>query len=451
MNMENIKAFYIDTFPLEGAVKKEDLIFYDFPLLTRYVFQDKNYLYYHVDDENYLDTYLVFEIEEYSLFKLISGIISLRETIYNVDNFIYIIDKSDKGNVVKTAYLHSSNVIDDYLPEADSIIEINFTKDSYFYKLIEKYKSDYYTERLREKAFYLKIAPEPVNKKYGDTLGLEEMVDEILPKITESYKKYSKSDFENRFRNKFTDERKLNSTFKQVYELIDYRIVDLKYGSFEIGIASDTIMNTTKIQTPEIKEWADSIGTNFKLDVLEIDLNNPKEFDRIASKFDANQRATIYSPIIDLANDKNITFSIKHNIFSKYKTIKKPKQETLRRLIPEKKVVVNVVKKELEIVQFTGIIEKGKKISSNNYGLFNSINEAHQFLTNETFKKYSINIVLEQNIPLTLIKMDAGNIEISAIYNGEKFVASLDNANFESAIEKLVKRIHEYYLNYNSD
>lgn len=451
MKMENIKAFYIDTFPLEGAVKKEDLIFYDFPLLTRYVFQDKNYLYYHVDDENYLDTYLVFEIEEYSLFKLISGIISLRDTIYKVDDFIYIIDKNDKGKIVKTAYLHSSNVIDDYLPEADSIIDINFTKNSYFYKLIEKYKSDYYTERLREKAFYLKIAPEPLNKKYGDTLGLEEMVDEILPKITESYKKYSKFDFENRFRNTITDEKKLNSTFKQVYELIDYRIVDLKYGSFEIGIASDTIMNTTKIQTPEIKEWADSIGRNFKLDVLEIDLNNSEEYDRIALKFNENQRATIYSPIIDLANDKNIIFSIKNNVFSKYKTIKKPRQETLKKLIPEKKVEVNFVKKELDIVQFTGIVEKGKKISSNNYGLFNSINEAHQFLTNETFKKYNINIVLEQNIPLTILKMDDGNIKISAVYNDEKFVASLDNANFESAIEKLVKRIHEYYLNYNSD
>jgi hypothetical protein len=447
--MENIKAFYIDTFPLEGAEKKEDLIFCDLPLLTRYVFQDKNYLYYHVDDENNVDTYLVFEIEEYSLFKLISGIISLKDTIFNVDNFVYIIDKNDKDIVVKTAYLHSSRIIDDYLPEEDSIIEINYTKYSFFDILVERYKSDYYTERLREKAFYLKIAPEPINKKFGDTLGFEEMVDDILPKITDSYKKYSRCDFENRFKSIITNETKFNSTYRKLNELIDYRIVDLKYGSFEIGIASDTLMNSTNIQKKELKEWADSIGDNFKQDVLEIDLNNPVEFDRIALKFDEIQRAKIYSPIIELANDKNIVFSIKDNKLSKYKTIKKPRQETIKRLIPEKIVEVDFVKKELDIVQFTGVVEKGKKISSNNYGLFNSINEVHQFLTNETFKKYNINIVLEQNIPLTLMKKDNGDIEISAVYNLESFVVTLDNANFEPAIEKLVKRIHEYYLNIN--
>jgi hypothetical protein len=448
MKMENIKAFYIDTFPLDGAIKKEDLIFYDFPLLTRYFYQDKNYLYYHVDDEKNLDTYLVFEIEEYNLFKLVSGITTLRETIFNVDKFVYIIDKNDKGKVVKTAYLHSSTIIDDYLPEEDSIIEINYTKDSYFNKLVEKYKADYYTERLREKAFYLKIAPEQLNKKYGDTLGLEEMVDEILPKITDSYKKYSRSDFDNRFKSKITDVKQLNSTYKKVYELIDYRIVDLKYGSFEIGIASDTLM-TTQIDNKELKDWANTVGDNFKEDVLEIDLNDPEELKRIALKFDEDQRNKIYSPIINLANDRNIVFSIKDHKFSKYKNIKKPKLETIKKLIPEKPIVPELISKELDLIQFTGVVEKGKKISANNYGLFNSLNEAHQLLTNETFKKYNINIELKENIPLILIKKDAGNIEISAIYKGEPFIVSLDNANFESAIEKLVKRIHEYYLNLN--
>lgn len=449
--MENIKAFYIDKFPLEGAVKMEDLIFYDFPLLSRYTFQDKNYLYYHVDDEDNLDTYLIFEVSEYNLFKLASGFISLREVIFDVDDFVFIIDKNQKGDILKIAYLHSTRIIDDYLPEEDSIIEINFSKNSFFDKLIKKYAQDYYTERLREKAFYLKIEPEQTNKRYGDTLGLEEMVKDILPKITDSYKKYSKFDFENHFNKIITDEKKLNSTFNKVYELIDYRIVDLKYGSFEIGIASDKIMNVSKIETKELKDWVNSVGDNFKADVLEVDLNNPSEFNRISLKFNEQQRAKIYQPIINLTNNKNINFLIKNNKISKYKKVVKPKQETINKLLPENRISAETITKELDLVQFTGVIEKGKKISSNNYGLFNSLNEAHQLLTNETFKKYNIDIKLKQDIPLRILKKDRGNIEISAEYNSEVFTVSLDSANFDPAIEKLVKRIHEYYLNIISD
>jgi len=445
--MENIKAFYIDKFPLEGAVKMEDLIFYDFPLLSRYTFQDKNYLYYHVDDENNLDTYLIFEISEYNLFKLVSGLISLREAIFDVDDFVFIIDKNQKGDIIKIAYLHSTRIIDDYLPEEDSIIEISYAKNSFFDKLIKKYEIDYYTERLREKAFYLKIEPEQANKKYGDTLGLEEMVKDILPKITDSYKKYSQSDFENNFKKVITNEKKLNSTFNKVYELIDYRIVDLKYGSFEIGIASDTIMNATKIETKAIKDWANSVGNNFKTDVLEVDLNDPVEFNRISTKFNEDQRAKIYNPIINLINNKNINFLIKNEKTARYKRVVKPKQETINKLLPEHKIAIETKVKELDLVQFTGVIEKGKKISSNNYGLFNSLSEAHQLLTKETFKKYNIDIPLKQDIPLTILKKNTGNIEISANYSNEIFTVSLDNANFDPAIEKLANRIYEYYLN----
>ena len=447
--MENIKAFYIDTFPLKEAVKKDDLIFYDLPILSRYVLDEKNYLFYHIDDENNIDTYLVFEISEYNLFKLTSGNSSLLETILRVNNFVYIIDKDINGNVIKTAYLHSSSIIEDYLPEEDSFLKTDFVKDSYYYNLNKKYKEDYYTERLRENAFYLKIAPEPHNKKYGETLGFEEMVDDILPKITDSYKKYTKSDFENNFKTKITDTKTLNSTYNKVYKLVDYRIVDLKYGSFEIGIASDKIMTAT-IEQIEIKEWANSIGENFKNDVLEIDLNNKDEFNRITAKFNEEQRNKIYTPIINLANDKNIVFSIKDNKFSKYKNIKKPKQETLKKFIPKKLTIPELNDKELDLIQFTGVVEKGKKISAINYGLFNSLNETHLYLTNETFLKYNIDIDLKKQIPVSLTKKD-GKIEISASYNEEKFTTTLDNANLDSAIEKLTNRIYEYYLNINSD
>ncbi len=447
--MENIKAFYIDNFPLQEATKKEDLIFYDFPLLTRYFFQEKNFLFYHVDDDDNLDTYLVFHVEEYILFKLITSKISLRECILNVNGFIYIIDKNSKGEIVKTAYLHSSLIIDDYLPEEDSFIEIEYIKNSFFSNLIEKYCADDYTEKLREKAFYLKIAADPQTKKYGSTLGLDEMVDDILPKITKSYKNYSKSDFENTFKNKITDPKKLNSTYNTIKQLIDYRIVDLKYASFEIGIASDTLMSSSKIEKKELKEWANKIGDNFKEDVLEIDFNNHNELDRISLKFNEDQRKSIYTPILDLANDRNIVFSIKDSKYANYKTIKKPNSETVNRLIPMPKISIelNEKEKELELIQFTGVIEKGKKISSNNYGLFNVSNELHQFITNTIFEKYGYEKILQEEIPITIKKDDkSGKIEMFAKYNNEEFSDFIKDSNFDSAIEKLVKRIYEYYI-----
>lgn len=445
--MENTKI-YLNSFPLDYALKIDDLIYYDMPILSRYIFQGKNYLYYHVDDENNLDTYLVFKVEEYELYKLISGNLSLKETIINVNDFVYIIDRDNSDKIVKTAYLHSTKISDEYLPDEDSIIKINFVDNCFYSSLIQKYQPKYYTERLRKKAFYLKISSK--NEKYGDTISFDDMSSKIFPKITSAYKNYTKIDFFNKFKKTFTDKLNLEKIYNKISDEIEFRIVDLNYGSFEIGIATETLLPSSA-ENSSIKEWTKNIRENFKEDVLEIDLENKEDFEKITQKFDEEQRNKIFKPIIDLVNDKNITFSYKNNQESKFKQLNKPKENTIKRLIPQK-AEEEIKKLELELVQFTGVIEKGKKISINpSNSLFSPLEETQLILSTQHFNKYGYKLKLRKDIPVLISKKDTGIIELLATYDEQNFSAKMESANLESAVEKLVKRIYEYYLNKDSD
>lgn len=442
MKMENFKANYVDTFPLEMAVKIDDLIYYDMPILSRYQFMDKTYLFYHVDDENNLDTYLVFEVEELNLYKLISKGLSLRELILNINDFVYIIDKNYSNEIVKTALLHSSNIIDEYLPDADSILEINFIKDCYYSKLIEKFSESLYVEKTLKNAIYLKIAS--TNEKYGRTLGFNHLVEKALPKIVASYKNYSKIEFFKNFSSYITDGKKLNTTFLAVQNEIDYRIVHLNLGSFEIGLAPDTIMHS-KIEDRKIDEWTKEIGLNFKSDVLDIDLKKESDVKKILEKFNDEERAKIFKPIIELSNDKDIDFLTKTDKSSSYRIYSKPSKVALNRILPPKKID-KVEDKEFELIQVTGIIEKGKMKSINlSDSLFSTLEGNDFTLDSGYFKKYGYDIDLDDDILVSNMKED-GQLFLKTTYKNEPFTAKIDSVHLDNAIEKIIKKIYEFYL-----
>lgn len=444
--MEQSVIALIDSFPFADAKKVDDLLYYDLPILSRYTFNGKNYLYYHVDFENNINKYLVFKIEEIDLFNLISGITSLRDTILNVSDFVYLADFNSKGVAVKTAMIYSNLVEEDYLPDEDSFLDINFIEDSYYFKLKKKYEAEAHVHRLRKNAFYVKFSSK--NKKHGDSIELDELIEDLLPQLTKAYKGYTKADFENNFKGTYTEEKRLSKLYGQINEEIRLRVVDTKFNSFELGLAPDITM-MDKTGDKKVVEWAKNISENFKEDVLELDFNNEEEVKKIVNKFSPEQREIIFNPIIKLANNANIDFQYKENKQVKYRTLRKIKESTIDSIVPSRQEPEKP--KEYEFVTVAAVLEKG--VSKKSILLSNALTlpfDLNPFnLTSEHFSKYNFDYKLKKSIPVA-IGNENGIINLQATFEDNLFVVQVEGTNLENATEKLVKYIYEYILNHRS-
>ena len=437
--MENVKGSVMQDFPLKEALKVDDIVVIDHPILSRYTFEGKQYLYFHVDDDNNFDTYLVFKIDDYALYKLVSGNVSLRQTILEIENFVFLIDVDRKGAYIKTMLVYSTDVIEDYLPDEESFLKLKFVENSYYTKLLEKHAPHFHTERLKKHAFYIKFSPK--SSKHGETIGLGELAEKLLPKVTAAYKNYSRADFYNKFKAKITDPAKLIQTYNRISDLLQFRIVETAIGSFEMGIAADNFTQV-EIEDKEIKNWANHVGENFKEDVLNINLEDSEQYEKITSKFDDEQRAKIYQPIIDLAQDKNTAFTYKPFKQSKYHPLKKITQNTIKSLIPVKPT--ETIAPEFEVVKFATIVEKGKTKTINISDALQLFDEEQQFqLHAADFADYPIMSGLDAPIDVEIISM-GGKIELFAQFEGTDFNVDVETKNLAGGKDKLIKRIAEY-------
>lgn len=444
--MENKITVSLDKFPLLGAIKADDLIYYDLPILSRYTFNEKNYLYYHVDEEDDINRYLIFKINEIDLFELINGSVSLRDTILNVNDFVYLADIDPDNKILKTVMLYSTSISEDYLPDDDSMLKIEFIEDSYYYKILKKFNGTSHTNRLRKEAFYIKFSS--CNQKHGDTLELDELIEDLLPQFTKSYKNYTRADFENNFKEQYTEKKKLSKVFGQINSEIKLRVVDTRYNSFELGLTPDIVM-MDKTGDKKVVEWAINIGDNFKEDVLDLDFNNVESLNKIIEKFDSEQRESIFKPIIKLVNNKNVNFQYKEHKEEKYKNIKKIKNESILAILPPKINETQLLeKKEYEFVTIGAVIEKGgsKKTISLSNALTLPLETSTFNLKAENFKKYNYNFEPKEPIPV-VIKNHDGQIELTANYGSEIFIVKVEGVNLEVATEKLIKQLFEYVLN----
>lgn len=446
--MEQVKGFKIEGFPLKEAKKIDDIIFFDEPILSHYSFCEEHYLYYNVDDENQLNTFLVFNIIEYDLFKLITGKISLKEAIFKSTKNMYLVDFNNKNEIVNTLLILKNDIIDNYLPEDSSILELSFSEDSYYVDLINKHQESFYLETLRKTAFYLKF--EPINRTYENTIGLLDLSNKLLSKISKSYDNYIKINFQNSFENYITDEKKLKQTFARLKEYLDPRMVDVAYGSFEIGIAFDKIQKQN-IEDQSLKNWALNIGNNFKSDVIEFDFDNNDEVDRINLIYNENQRKEIFKPFFDLTEDNNYKFSYKRKKLDKFDRIKIVKKENINKIIIEKLDTAEIESnKEYELLHVTAIKEKGKlkKFINLNNTLFSTIDNTLSPLTHKDFEKHGfLNVDKNINIELKIEVVNKNSIQLSTNIGGEYIsIISSDSTNLDIGIHEITKKIYEYLV-----
>lgn len=426
--------------------KIEDIIYLDEPILSHLTKNNKHFLLYLVDTLDKKDIYLLFETGEQAIFEYLVKKKTLREIISSNPNFIIRIEQDFDGNIINLEITEGALLPESYLPTIDSYLNFEPTEQSYYYNFIKEFETKTYLRALREQAFYIKL--EPKNSKYSDTIGFNELVGELLRNISNSFKNFLKADFIESFKEKWVDEKKLNTVFKQLVPDLDYRMVDLNFGSFEVGLAVDTVMKQS-IESSEIREWAIDVGHKYKNIVLDYDYDE-ETISMITSNYNLEDRKKIFEPIFKITENSNFNFKIKDSKNKNYSQIRIKDKATIERIIPNKiETPEDKTSKEYEIIQITTIKEKDKvrkSIRLDENTLFESTNAKQVILKKKDFAKFDYNLDFDVEIPLN-ISTEKGQIVLQTEYEGNEFKKTIDSGKLEDGIKQIVSSIYEYILN----
>lgn len=426
----------------------EDIIFIDEPILSHLKRNDKDFFMYLIDTGEYCDKYLLFEIEEELIFKYLTAKVKLYDIITNNKNISYFVDQDFEGNLMNISVTECSHLDKKFLPMEDSYLEYEPSEDSYYFKLIQEFESKSYLESLRANAFYIKFAP--TNDKYADTIGLNELSTNLLSNLSSSFKSFLKADFLHRFKDERTDLSKLNSVFNRILPDLDFRTVDFKYGSFEVGLAVDKVMKGG-IEDKNIKEWSLDVGYKYKDLVLDEDYAQHR-VEYILNSYDDVDRKKIFSPIFKIIENPNYALKVRGANQTKYKTVRVKDKSNIDKIIPPQiKLTPKEDIKDYAIVQVTTLVDKNKlkKTVSLENTLFNSTDATEVILENKNFDKFGYNLDFEISIPVN-ITTSKNTVSLSTMYDGVPFEVNYHSDKIDEGIDKITARIYEYIINKDS-
>ena len=439
----------LSRFPFENAQMVSDLLYYDEPILSHYKFKNINFLKYLVDFDDDRLRYLNFQIDEYNLYRLISGIDNLNQVLFDSANFYTFLYLSDvemiSGNNIQTFQITIDELNSLYIPAKNSYVDNRFAKLPQYENLVNKFFETAYLEKLVENAFYLKF--EPTASTYDGSLGIIEL-SKLLNLVTTSYKNFTKIDFFKHFGNQITDSRKLARLYNSILSYIDPRTVQYKFGSFEVGVAIDHTMKNN-IDNKEIKNWVNEVEGKFKKSVLELDYSNEEEVDLLIEKEGYTQKEieSIFKPILKISQDSDYTFEYKDSDVARYTEIVVKKVSIINKLspIPLKKVMEEEKDEEIEYLNIIVPKVVGKELSTSKIKLENTLfNQVNMYkLTNENFAEYGYHFDFEISIEVQL-SSDGGKAVLIAVFENETFKYMSDNDNLKASLKKIIDKIAEY-------
>jgi hypothetical protein len=437
---------YTPNFDLRKFEKIEDLIYLDEPILTHLRLNGKHYLLNLVETLKSSDIFLMFEVLEEEIYEYLTKRTSLRKLITRNQNMIYVIEQDFEGKIINTDITQSEFLDSEYLPHSKSFLDYEPSYDSYYYNFIKDFESQAYLLSLREDAFYLKFAP--TNDKYSDTIGFNELVNNLLKNVSSSFKSFLKADFFCSFKEIKTDTRKLQSIFSKLSQDLDYRMVDLKFGSFEVGLAVDKVMKNS-IENSRVKEWAIGVGYKYKNLVLDEDYDR-ETVDEILETYSEDERKKIFDPIFQITESPNFKLQVKTSKNKEYSTIKLKDKSVISKIVPPKlKTQMLANDKEYEIVQVTTVVEKNKINKSIKLGentLFDSTDTTQVMLTNKNFEKFGYKLNFKIELPLN-ISTQRNLIIVSTQFEGIDFEKTIFSGKMDDGIDQITSAIYEYILN----
>lgn len=427
---------------LKDFIKVEDIIFLDEPILTHLKREEKNFLLYLVDTIEQSDIFILLEVNESTIVEYLTGRISLKNVITSNRNLCHILEQDFEGIIIDSKVTLAVSIDENYLPSEDSFLNYEPLENSYYFKLIEDYTSKAYLNTLRENAFYLKFSPK--TSKYQDTIGLTDLSNNLLENLSISFRNFLRADFHESFKYRIGDEAKQNRIIKQLLPDLDFRMVDLKYGSFEIGLSIDKTMKGS-IEDVQIRNWAKEVGEKYKNIALSDYSQHNAE--KIIKTYSEEDRKKIFEPIFKITENQNFNFQIKNSKNSKYTRISVIDKSVIEKIIPKPKIELNPEEKEYEILNLVTVVDKKQSKKSINLedSLFSSSADNNVILKNKDFEKHGFHLEFEIEIQ-SKISTAKNEIIVSALYDETEFKVNVTSGKIDDGIKKITRKIYEYIL-----
>ncbi|HAY3503878.1 TPA: hypothetical protein JRX02_002324 [Elizabethkingia anophelis] len=423
----------------------EDIIFMDEPILSHLKYGDNNYLLYLIDVTDEYNEYILFDVDEEDLLKYLTKRLSLRSLIYKHSLVNIIEERFDDESTISYGIM-VNQLSEKYLPTEDSFIEYKPTSNSEYNKLIDDFNKRAYKEDLKKNAFYLKFGTSHDNNKYGDTITLDDLTNVFLKNLNSSYKNFVEIDFEKSFSNKISDDKERRKLYNEASKYANLRAVDFKEGSFEIGLAYDSLM-THKIEHPDVKEWSNNVAEKFGAIVLDENIDD-SELDNIMKEYNDDEREKIFKPIVKIIDNQNFDIKIRKSGQANYKHIGLNKKSVSNKILSKEIANIKDILPDFQLIQVTTVIDKNnpnKKLSLND-GLFSELENTSLLISYADFVKYGYDNI-DENIKISIdIENKHDKITYKTLYKGEDIIYESKENKIDEGLKKIIQKVYEYSL-----
>lgn len=435
----------IQQLPISNIKKVADLIEYEGPILSHFIDgKGRNFFFYWVDRDETHNRWLIWRLSEEQLYKYLKGITSLKSVLLEpTKDFVFFADIDSNLNATNIRAIELEELVTDYIPENESFFSTEILPQYKF--LLDKYETNLYLSHLRENSIYFTL--EPKSLAFSTTISALD-AGNFLRKISNSFLYFIEFDFYESFKTTISDVKRLKSIINQFKDILSPRVVDLKFSSFKVAISADTFKS---VDNSEYKDWQRTILEKYKDDVIEVDYDSEVRINEIVTKYPETVRRNIYSPIIEIINDKKYNLNIsdhKRRYVKTYKSIKKKNEEIL---IPKPLIIDDEGHEKRKLVNL--IIELSDKEDITNLG---KREIQHGLLFSQEIKKF----------PFGLKEIRFSNIFIDLKYpiicefhleNNYYYISNIEleievkAENYNDAVIQFNKVFVELYLNLLDD
>lgn len=434
-------------FDLTRFAEVEDLIYLDQPILTHLRGNGKHWFRYLVDIGEKHDRFLFFEVSKWDIAKYLRAECSLRTILEGTDNFLFEVEIDYMGLVSNTSIIMPGLIPEGYLPAENSFVTYKVQRGSVYEGLLADYEKDEYLRNLRSGAFYIKFASN--SKKYRETLGFNEIVKKFLARLASSYDAFLEADYLNSMGEVYSDIGRLKKSFNSIKSDLDYRTVDFKYGSFEIGLAVDTLMKSS-IENKAVHDWAVNVGDKYRKIAFSNDYSS-RDVKDIVSRYDEPTRRKIFDPVFEIRSNKQVSLEVRQPQSTEYKRMKLPNRTIMDWLAPP--VLKEKAKpKDLQLLNVIVLQDKNapkKTIHLGGNTLFDTSDNYSLKLGADSIRHWGADVTSDWEIEAIISTVDGG-AQLSAEYDGQLFVVG-EFEQLPEGINKLTKKLAEYIANRTDD
>lgn len=396
---------YIISFNFHNNLTKvEDLIYYDGPILSH--FTDSNgddYLFYWVDYNDRYNRWIIWNVKKSDIISYLEKSKSLYELINHNSTFFFVLDADYNQNDYISYLIPRGELPKEYIPQESSYYPVELPN------VYKEYFNKDYVLALRDRSYNFKISPS--ERSFGTTVSLKD-ASIFLNNIMQSFENYSTYDFYAKFRETIPDFARLKKAVQNIKTIIQPRICDVAYGSFEVSLAIDNIRNL-EIAKKYIS-WKNDILDSYKNNVIDYDFNDEEDLQIIIQKFpDEDVRAKIFNPILQIVENDHINFKVNKKDHSFEREFKHIDKEVKERIIPpkekgkeknDKKKLINIV---VEVPEDGDVSSLTKKALTDGL-LFSQETQEFPIIVKE-FTLDSYHILLDNPLTLQIRLEDEGH------------------------------------------